>query len=62
MRRENHQYYTRSPMNEEDKRFKQWLITKHPHVKLLLDEEATLGVSFLAAPCGQISTAGTWAA
>jgi predicted phosphodiesterase len=39
----NHEYYTRRPMNEEDKRFRAWLITKHPRVKLLLDEEASVG-------------------
>ena len=28
----NHEYYTRRPMNEEDKRFRAWLEAKHPHV------------------------------
>ena len=39
----NHEYYTRRPMNEEDNRFKAWLKAKHPHVKLLLDEEVSIG-------------------
>jgi hypothetical protein len=34
-------------MNEEDNRFKAWLEDRHPHVKLLLDEEVTIdGVNF----------------
>jgi predicted phosphodiesterase len=37
----NHEYYTKRPMNEEDKEFKAWLESKHPHVKLLLDEEVS---------------------
>jgi hypothetical protein len=32
-------------MNEEDNRFKAWLEDRHPHVKLLLDEEVSIGVS-----------------
>ena len=39
----NHEYYTRLPMNEEDNRFKAWLEDRHPHVKLLLDEEVSIG-------------------
>ena len=39
----NHEYYTRRPMNEEDNRFKAWLVDRHPHVKLLLDEEVSIG-------------------
>jgi Icc-related predicted phosphoesterase len=39
----NHEYYTRRPMNEEDRKFKAWLASKHPHVKLLLDEEVSIG-------------------
>ena len=39
----NHEYYTRRPMNEEDNRFKAWLEDRHPHVKLLLDEEVSIG-------------------
>ena len=38
----NHEYYTRRPMNEEDNRFKAWLEDRHPHVKLLLDEEVSI--------------------
>ena len=30
-------------MNEEDNRFKAWLEDRHPHVKLLLDEEVSIG-------------------
>jgi predicted MPP superfamily phosphohydrolase len=58
----NHEYYTQRPMNEEDRRFRVWLKAKHPHVKLLLDEEVSIGVSISsAARCGRISTAGTYA-
>jgi Calcineurin-like phosphoesterase len=39
----NHEYYTQRPMNEEDERFRAWLKAKHPHVKLLLDEEVSIG-------------------
>lgn len=39
----NHEYYTRKPMNEEDKELKGWLASRHPHVKLLLDEEVSIG-------------------
>jgi predicted phosphodiesterase len=39
----NHEYYTRRPMNEEDKEFKTWLASQHPHVKLLHDEEVSIG-------------------
>src|SRR6202041_3873026 len=39
----NQEYYTRRPMNEEDNRFKAWLEDRHPHVKLLLDEEVSIG-------------------
>jgi predicted MPP superfamily phosphohydrolase len=54
----NHEYYTRRPMNEEDNRFKAWLEDRHPHVKLLLDEEVSIGgVISSAARCGRISTA-----
>jgi predicted MPP superfamily phosphohydrolase len=38
----NHEYYTRRPMNEEDNRFTAWLGDRHPHVKLLLDEEVSI--------------------
>jgi hypothetical protein len=30
-------------MNEEDRKFRVWLKAKHPHVKLLLDEEVSIG-------------------
>jgi predicted MPP superfamily phosphohydrolase len=39
----NHEYYTQRPMNEEDERFRAWLKAKHPHVRLLLDEEVSIG-------------------
>lgn len=39
----NHEYYTQRPMTEEDDRFKAWLEGNHPHVKLLLDEEISIG-------------------
>lgn len=39
----NHEYYTQRPTNEGDERFRAWLKAKHPHVKLLLDEEVSIG-------------------
>ena len=43
----NHEYYTRRPMDEENKKFKVWLTAHHPRVKLLLDEEISVdGVHF----------------
>ena len=39
----NHEYYTRRAMNEEECRFKAWLEDRHQHVKLLLDEEVSIG-------------------
>jgi predicted phosphodiesterase len=39
----NHEYYTRKPMNEEAKKFKAWLASNHPKVKLLVDEEISFG-------------------
>jgi predicted phosphodiesterase len=43
----NHEYYTRSPMNHEDTKFKAWLEGNHTHVKLLFDEEVSIdGVNF----------------
>jgi hypothetical protein len=43
----NREYYTRRLMNGEDKKFRAWFKSKHPHVKLLLDEEASIeGVHF----------------
>jgi predicted phosphodiesterase len=46
----NHEYYTQRPMNEEDRRFRVWLKAKHPHVKLLLDEEVSIGGVNFCAP------------
>ena len=44
----NHEYYTRRPMNEENKKFRVWLALHHPQVKLLPDEEISIdGVHFL---------------
>ena len=44
----NHEYYTRRPMDEEDKKFRAWLTARHPQVKLLLDEEISIdGVHFV---------------
>jgi Icc-related predicted phosphoesterase len=43
----NHEYYTRSPMNQEDNKFRAWLGGSHPHVTLLLDEAVAIdGVNF----------------
>ena len=43
----NHEYYTRRPMNEEDREFRAWLKGSYPNVKLLLDEEVSIcGVNF----------------
>jgi predicted MPP superfamily phosphohydrolase len=43
----NHEYYTRSPMNQENDNFRAWLEANHPHVKLLFDEEVSIaGVNF----------------
>lgn len=39
----NHEYYTQSPMDHEDNKFRPWLEGNHPHVKLLLDEEFSIG-------------------
>ncbi len=39
----NHEYYTRRLMSDEDNRFKAWLENRHPQVKLLLDEEVSIG-------------------
>ncbi len=30
----NHEYYTRKPMDEENRRFKEWLFARHPNVTL----------------------------
>ena len=49
----NHEYYTRRPMNEEDNKFRAWLEAKHPYVKLLLDEEVSIGgVNFFGGTFG----------
>jgi Icc-related predicted phosphoesterase len=43
----NHEYYTQSPMNQEDDRFRSWLEANHPNVKLLSDEGFSIaGVNF----------------
>ena len=43
----NHEYYTRRPMHDEDRNFRQWLAAIHPNVTLLLDEAVTMsGVHF----------------
>ena len=43
----NHEYYTRSPMYQEDKKFGAWLEGSHPQVTLLLDEGVSIdGVNF----------------
>src|SRR5690606_10408017 len=38
----NHEYYTRKPMSDENRRFRLWLSERHPNVKLLLDEAVTV--------------------
>ncbi len=44
---DNHEYYTRHPMHEENRNFRQWLADTHPKITLLLDEAVTLdGVHF----------------
>lgn len=43
----NHEYYTQTPMNEENDNFKIWLDVNHPNVTLLQDEEISIdGVHF----------------
>lgn len=43
----NHEYYTRTPWNEEKSMFKQWLTAYHPNVTLLCDEAIIIdGVHF----------------
>jgi predicted phosphodiesterase len=39
----NHEYYTQRPMNEEEANLRAWLDERHPNVKLLLDDEVTIG-------------------
>jgi len=38
----NHEYYTRTPMTEEEGRFRDWLASKFPNVTLLLDDEVSI--------------------
>lgn len=38
----NHEYYTRMPMSDENKKFRLWLSERHPNAKLLLDEAVSL--------------------
>lgn len=43
----NHEFYTRRPMADDAKQFKDWLAKTHPHVTFLQDEAVTLdGVHF----------------
>ena len=43
----NHEYYTRTPRNEEEETFKKWLATNHPNVTFLRDESISIdGVHF----------------
>lgn len=43
----NHEYYTRRPMSQEDRKFRAWLDGCHPHVTLLLDEAVSIdGINF----------------
>ena len=43
----NHEYYTKTPMFEENERFKSWLEKMHPNVTFLQDEAITIdGVHF----------------
>ena len=43
----NHEYYTNTPMEEENYRFSEWLSAKHPNVTFLQDEAITIdGVNF----------------
>jgi hypothetical protein len=47
-------------MNKEDKRLRVGLTIKHPHVSLLIDEEATIGLFISSVGRSrQISTART---
>lgn len=39
----NHEYYTRTPMDEEEKKFTAWLAEDHPNVHLLLNNEISIG-------------------
>ena len=40
----NHEYYTQTPMNREQEKFKAWLAAHHPLVNLLLDEAALIDI------------------
>jgi len=43
----NHEYYTRMPMDKENRLFQEWLADKHSNVTLLLDYEVVIdGVHF----------------
>jgi Icc-related predicted phosphoesterase len=43
----NHEYYTRTPRDQEEEAFKKWLATNHPNVTLLRDESISIdGVHF----------------
>jgi len=43
----NHEYYTNTPMGEENERFTDWLASKHPNVTFLQDEAINIdGVHF----------------
>lgn len=43
----NHEYYTRTSMDEEERKFAAWLAKEHPNVHLLLDDEISIdGVNF----------------
>jgi predicted phosphodiesterase len=43
----NHEYYTNTPMQEEDARFKAWLAEAHPNATFLQDQAITIdGVHF----------------
>lgn len=43
----NHEYYTQTPMDEEDSTFSEWLKSNHPNVHFLRDESISIdGVYF----------------
>lgn len=51
----NHEYYTRSPMQIENVRFKEWLAQEHPIVLFLQNEAVTIdGIHFFGELCGRI--------
>ena len=39
----NHEYYTQTPMEEEEEAFAGWLENRHPNVRFLRDESVSLG-------------------